>query len=195
MKNELIRISDIGLPIISGTVQVSLAELDSLRNNHRKAIELARELEERQAEVKVILCEKRQVWEHHYGENVLVERFTQTGVEYKNFEDFRAPIALEERNRVQKELEQQQKQITDKQKEIAELYEKVDKKQTSIEELQKEIQRLVPFEQEVSSLKLEIERLEKIGAGLESSNNYLKVELNNEKCKKSFWYRLSHFKI
>jgi hypothetical protein len=99
------------MPSVSGTVTLSLAELDKMRADHVAAVKLAQDLESKQMSVKVTISE------HSYGltnnivrdergrlvsnnfENVATERITD--MKYINLESFRAVITAEERKVVQ----------------------------------------------------------------------------------------------
>lgn len=101
----LMRADDLVGPSISGTVQVPLIELDQMRSQHAAAVRMAKELEAKQPLVKVILgkMEPKKIWDDYHGRYRTTgeQGWVQTGVEYKNFEEFREVISKEERAKVQ----------------------------------------------------------------------------------------------
>lgn len=193
---ELVKASQLGLPHISGTVNVPLAELDRMRADHALAVKLAKELEERQAEVKVIYAQ----YEKTYGgcdfhgnvqyRNELVEK----KVEYKGFDEFRSRIADEEKAKVQKE-------ITCLKDSVASIEAFSSKQGEELIKMTAEKKELVKaLEERISDLKIITEERDQLKTSLESSNTeaehlrFVLSELNKElhisRNEKSFWYWL-----
>jgi len=110
--NEIAKVSDLKGPTISGTVTVSLADLDKMRTDHAKALSAAKVLEETQHQVKVILCERKFIpSKYSYNNGYVESELVQTGIEYKNMDDFRDQIAKEEREKIRNIIEQKEIEI------------------------------------------------------------------------------------
>jgi len=139
-------------PQISGTVTVSLAEMDQLRQDHRNAIRLAQELEERQAVVKIIVTEEKQTMKTEYrGRDVVPHsypsfEYIQKSVEYKGFDEFREIIRQEEFKKIEKEfidmsnsLDSNKKTMLTQYDDINKLIAERTKLETSMEECKKQL--------------------------------------------------------
>lgn len=94
-------VSSIPGPTISGSVQVPLAELDRMRSDHANAIKLAKELEDRQQQIKitaeytemVATIESKEVWQpgvqigqmgHSSGYNQTVMKAVSKAIKREN---------------------------------------------------------------------------------------------------------------
>lgn len=98
MSKELVRASELQMPSCSGTVSVPLAELDNMRAQHAKAVQVAKDLDEKQAMVKLVVT-MQELDRNGYKLDKKTEK-----IEYKGFEDFRANIAEEERKKLHDEI-------------------------------------------------------------------------------------------
>lgn len=109
------------MPSVSGTVTLSLAELDKMRADHISAVRLAQDLELKQMLVKFVLSDRSRslkdnsirdeygrIVSHHVQE-VDTERIID--VKYINLESFRALITAEERKVVQDLVDGKNKEI------------------------------------------------------------------------------------
>lgn len=114
----MIRAASLNLPRISGSVTVTLEEIDRLRAEHAAAVNLAKELEEHQAEVRVVVLEefKNKTFAGRGigtdGDNYI--HYTDTkeiSRSYSNFEAFRDAIAKEEFNKVENIITQLRKDL------------------------------------------------------------------------------------
>lgn len=191
---DLMKVRDLRPPMISGTVSVPLEELDRLRADHANAIRVAEELESRQAQVKVTY-QTRERYISHYseisGEPKYNTRLNEEKVEYRNFEDFRAIIAEEERARVQEKLQQQEDQITKSQEKLTKRFEMISKLEAELKDLKEK------FSEASKNLSETVAENTTLKTYLETSEQdvkYLQKELHEVNKKKSFWYWLTNSK-
>lgn len=194
MKNELVRIQDIPEgPSISGTVTVSLAELDKMRADHAQAVKLAKFLEQNQAKVKLTVVEKKYVEKKvekirsdRYGLNlytypVMEEKYEELGSDYIGLDDVREVIRGEE---VEK--------LKDKLKEAEDTRVKCVELEVEISDLKSEKRKLESDLKELNS-KYESEKSELEAAKAQNDyNEKYAINLSNQikelKSKSGLWY-------
>ncbi len=217
MNNELIRTQDLVGPTISGMVSVPLAELDKMRSDHLKALNTAKELEARQALIKITFSK----WETYadtvndthkdkYGNDVIYQRRSITkdrlidkDTIFVNFDELRNPITEIEREKVAKEIEEFRKQVDyliklreEKNTKIADLEKKIAVATKSFDEQYKELRDLQT--ETKSKYENEVKLSEELSINVKDYKDRLDsldkklVEteelLQKVKGKKSFWY-------
>jgi hypothetical protein len=106
------------MPHISGTVTVSLEEMDRMRSQHAEAVRIAEELESKQALVKIIVEEVKNIMRHDYhGMHKLSSfpdtEYVQKSVEYKGFDEFREIIRQEEFKKLEKQFSDMERSMED----------------------------------------------------------------------------------
>jgi len=121
MSEELMRVSDIPGPTVSGTVKMPLVEIDKLRADYLSAIKLAQNLEAKQGQIKITYSQgidsirtvEDQIWTPSRtggGEHKTIfrhEKFIEfvDNVEYKNLEDILLRLRQEAQANVKEEVE------------------------------------------------------------------------------------------
>lgn len=192
---ELVKASQLGLPHISGTVNVPLAELDRMRADHALAVKLAKELEERQAEVRVTYYEEEKVLDFDSrGKSYYKTKLTEKKVEYKGFNEFRDRIADEEKAKVQKEIDRLKDNLKTLEEcwcsrdgEITKLASERDTLLVTIKEKTSELNKALD---EISMFKELANKDREYIEHLKSVQEELTQKLHISQNKKSFWYWL-----
>lgn len=115
---ELISTDHLQMPRISGTVTVSLEEMDRMRSEHTQAVKVAQELESKQALVKITVEEERTTNKniYHHGnilESYPIKEYIQKSVEYKGFDEFREIIRQEEFKKLEKQFSDMENNLND----------------------------------------------------------------------------------
>lgn len=193
---ELVKASQLGLPHISGTVNVPLAELDRMRADHALAVKLAKELEERQAEVRVIYAQYEKTYNgcDHYGNVRYSDELVEKKVEYKGFEEFRSRIADEEKAKVQKEITRLKDTLTATEgfssKQGEELVKINSKNAELTKTLEERVADLNKALDEISMFKELANKDREYIEHLKSVQEELTQKLHISRNEKSFWYWL-----
>lgn len=164
--SNLIKVTDLKGPTISGSVNVPLAELDQMRVEHAKALKLAQELDAKQSMVKVVYYQEEQSYDSRG--RVDVTKLVEKSREYKGFEDFRLSIASEEREKVSRE-------ISHLNNEVSKAYGEIDKYVRSIRDEKTKFNTLVEDCNELSAEKKIVDSKLKVA---ESSVERLTKELD-----------------
>lgn len=116
-----LQISNLSGPTITGTVTVNLKDLDQMRLDHANALKLAQELSDKQMSVKVTIVERSHGVAYSSNRYVSDTKYEELGIEYKNMEDFRSMIALEERGKLTNELNKLNSEINRQAKKVGDL--------------------------------------------------------------------------
>lgn len=119
MTQELMKVSNLHAPTVSGTVKISLAEMDKLRLDYVAAVKLAQDLESKQSMIKIVYSKVIQttksiedtIWDPEAPDNTkTITRYVPfeeiiDRVEYKNMEGVLTRLRLEAKANVQKEID------------------------------------------------------------------------------------------
>lgn len=187
-------------PSITGTVTVSLIELDNLRANHAAAVKYASELEAKQGQVRVTVVERGSIGTYEldrYGRQRYVndERYSEIAVHYKGLDEFREIIRQEENEKVINDMRTLQATIKDKNnsllaanQQILDLESEIKKiKKTEVGALTTENKDLQQKVKMLESYKEKYEKQVSITDGINTRLAEVSRELEKEKRKKGFW--------
>lgn len=213
MSNEIVKsAAELGMPLISGQVSVSLAELDRMRADHAKAVKLAQDLESKQRLVKVVVNERRRVATVVTDRDFrglpssraeIGEEYVTISTDYKNLDDVREAIRKEEYARLEQVIDEARNAES-----IAKV--ELERQRTDVAKLQKLLLQTddmrATASRDSSKLKLEnkaletrlehtldeLERVRSLFTDVTSVNEKLTAELHTVRKAKGFLYWVTH---
>lgn len=199
--SNIISTSKLNYPAIQGTVEVNLADLDKMRNEHTTAVTLAKHLEEQQSKV-VLIVKKliqgaREVQIGKDRNGIPQYKFEEyqdyqiISTTYINLDEVETEIKKEQfellKNQIKTSNENLEKAVIIKQNVVNEynkLQEEFKENKSLLVKAEKEIKQNLEFSEKIK-LQLE-EKDSKINSYLEHIKDLEKI-IANLKNKKSFW--------
>ena len=204
MSKELVKASEIpGPPKIGGSVRMNLHELDTLRADYVKTLNLCKELQENQMNVKVTIEEKKHIrdfidggdryngYKNRYTEHI---EFLEIGHAYKNLDEIREVIRSEEEDKLLMEMDSLRNALRKSEEKALKFSEHID---TLNNEIQAYRSRITTLEHQVktdeNTIKACTMKIEEEVKELQQSNEMNKRLLDaveELKKQKSIWYWL-----
>jgi chromosome segregation ATPase len=197
--SNLIKVSDLQGPKISGTVNVSLSELDQMRTDHAHAIKLAKALEETQMKVVIVYQERKTYEDFDRGSRFPTTRTVKEEInrEYKNLDEIRDVIAKEEFTKLENKITTLQNDLDKTRQDKIEYSNRLLDANTKVT---KSTELLKEANEHVESLTIELKKTEEI-VGLQNENiavlrdsiKILEETVTLHKVKRGFWYNIYYY--